>query len=121
MLKALAWVLPQEASVLVIVAIGFAVMVGLRRLALGLSGLLAWLVMTPVIDPLVDLGLSMMPLWALAVGGIGLGLYLLRVVLGTLLGREGAGHVIGRLVVSLVSGMFRLVTLPLRWLLRPRN
>ena len=118
MFELLSLFLPQEASVLVLVGIGFAVMFRLRRLAVGLTGLLAWMVLGSLFDPLIDAVFSMLPLWAVLPIGVLFVVWVVRTVLQTILGREGAGHVVGHLAIGFVRGLFRLSLLPLRLLVR---
>ena len=116
----LAWVLPDEAAVLVLIGIGFALIVGLRRVARGLFGLLAIMLVTPFLLPFIDVAIGAMPLWLLFVVGAVLCLALLRGALAVLVGRDAAGHAVGRIVAEVILGIVRLLFLPLRLLLGRR-
>lgn len=116
----LAWLLPDEAAVLVIVGIGFALIVGLRGVARGLLSLFVIMLLTPFLLPFIDVAIGAMPLWLLFVMGAALCLTLFRWALGVLVGRDAAGHAVGRIVAEMVLGIVRLLFLPLRLLLGRR-
>src|SRR6266540_3992660 len=117
----LAWVLPDEAAVLVIVGIGFALIVGLRRVARGLLGLLAIMILTPFLLPFIDVVIGAMPLWLLFVVGGTLCLALFRGALGVLVGRDAARHAVGHIVAEVILGIVRLLFLPLRLIVGRRS
>lgn len=116
----LAWLLPDEAIVLVVAGIGLALVIGLRRAARALFGLLVIMLLTPFLLPLVDVAIDAMPLWFVLLAGAALCLAILRAALGIMVGRDAAAHAIGRLVAEAVLGMLRLVFLPLRLLFARR-
>ena len=116
--------IPDSALVLVIVAIGFALMLGIirgRQAASMLGGLIVMILLTPFVGALVD-GL---PLWVLALLMIMTSLSVLRWCSNLLLGASVTDHMLGSLAADAVKagfwGIFFLLFLPLRvigWLLR---
>jgi len=117
----LAWVLPDEAAMLVLIGIAFALIVGLRRVARGLSGLLAFMLVAPVFLPLIDGALGAMPLWLMFVAFGVLCLALLRGALAMLLGPQAASEAVGHLAAEAILGVLRLFFLPMRLLFRGRR
>lgn len=117
----LAWLIPDEAAVLVVVAIGFAVMLGARRAAGSLGGLLLCMVLAPLFLPLIDAAVGVMPFWLLALGAVWIALTMFRSVLTLLVGRAAASAATGHLVATAVTALARLLVLPVRLLLGPRR
>lgn len=112
--------LPDEAFPLLVLGIGLAVMLGLltRRIWAVLVGLvIAPILLAPFVSSVID-GL---PAWLLLVGLLVVAWLLLRGLLELVLGREAAGHVLGELVIRTVSGIFSVILLPFRLLLRLRH
>jgi hypothetical protein len=109
--------LPDEALVLVIAAIGFAVMfriITLRALPAILGGILLIAMLSPFIDSLMDT----LPLWILLVLAIAFGLSLLRGFFSLFLGSRATDAMTGNLAASFLRGVFWLLFLPLTLLWR---
>jgi len=117
----LAWLLPDEAIVLVLVAIGFAVMVGARKAASALSILFFSIVAAPLLLPFIDLVVDAMPFWLLLIAGAWLVLVLARGLLGLAVGRQASNEVIGHVVGTGIVAAIRLLFLPLRLVFRGRR
>src|SRR5262245_34268537 len=105
----LAWLLPDEAIVLVLVAIGFAVILGTRRAAGALFILFLTVVITPLFLPLVDLVIESMPLWSLLIAGAWLVLALARGLLALFVGQHASNEIIGHVVGTGIVGAIRLL------------
>lgn len=112
----LAWLfIPDEWLVVIIVGIGLALIFGIVRAgtAFGLIGvILGMIILGPFIESLMD----SLDLWVLLLLLVIGALYVLRVVLSLVLGREGAGSFMGHLAYDLLSlpfgilaGLFRLL------------
>lgn len=105
---------PWAAPWVVTIAIG-AWIVGARRLATVLGVLL---VVDALAAPLIEPWLATVPLWALAAGGLVLGLLVVHDLVSLVFGRGVADHFVGqwllRLADYLILGPFRGI----RWLLR---
>jgi hypothetical protein len=98
--------LPDEALVLVIMAAGFALMLGFRRAAAGLLGtVVLFALLGPIIEGLVA-GRS--PGWQFLIIVL-VGLVLLRAVILLLLGRQTASHLAALLLHDLILLPFRTV------------
>ncbi len=117
-MQLLGWVLPSEAAVLVLVAIGFAVMVGLKGAARSLLGLLAVLVLSPLLMPFLGQVLDALPLWLLLILAVWLCMSFLRTVLSAVIGREAANTAVGHLASEGILGALKVMFLPIRWLFR---
>lgn len=123
----MSWILgllPDGAMVLVIMAIGFALMCGLlrpKRAFTMLGGLVLMLVLSPFISALVEA----LPFWLLAILLLLFGLSLLRALSNFVIGPGATDEMVGTLAADVVrSGVraaFFILTLPFRaigWLLR---
>jgi len=117
-MQLLAWFLPAEAAVLVVVAIGFAIMLGFKKAARGLLGLLLVLILSPLFMPLIDTVVDSLPWWLLVVVIAWFGVWMLRTLLSTVLGRDAANTAVGHLASEGILGALRLMVLPFRLLFR---
>jgi hypothetical protein len=116
--------IPDEALILVIVAIGFGLMLGIIRgkaAASMIGGLLLFIVLGPFVEALLEV----LPWWlTLVLLGVVL-LSLLRAFSSLLLGSRASDHMVGILAADVVRfcflGVFQILLMPFRivgWLLR---
>lgn len=112
-MQTLWWLLPDEALVLVIAALGCGVMVGLVRPA-AILWLLALLVLGPFIGLVADQLLAQLPPWlSIAILFFG-ALFVARQVFAAVFGRGVSDAIVGHLVGSLLIGLCRVALFPLR-------
>jgi len=111
------WLLPDGALPLVIVAAALGLMTGLisRGTAFGIIGIVIAIV---VFSPFAGVLLDALPLWAVLLLMLFLGLSFCRAVLNALIGQRAAAHTVGILVADVIRFFFRLVYWPFRLLLR---
>lgn len=79
-----------------------------RLLVFGAAGLV---VLPPLIEPILDEILTLIPTWMVVLVGFALTMYFVRLVLTVFLGKEGAGEFLGSLAAS---GARRLFAIPFR-------
>jgi hypothetical protein len=114
--------LPHEALPLLIVGVGLAMILGLLR-GRAVLGLLALLLLMPVMGPIGETLLAQLPPWVAWLLGAGLVLTLLRRLAAFLIGARAADTMVGTLAADLVRLAVRLLCLPLRlvwWAVRQR-
>lgn len=116
--------LPDQAMVLVIAAIGLALMIGVLRLR-SAGQILTGLILTLLLSPFIESFISLMPTWINLLLLLGIGWELVRALFDFVLGPRAADHMIGILAADVIRGLFRTVwlalTLPFRflgWVLR---
>lgn len=112
--------LPDEALPLLIVGVGLAMMLGILR-GRAVLGLLAMLLIAPVIGAVGEALLAQLPPWVAWMLLVGLGLALLRGLAALLLGPRAADTMVGSLAADLVRLAVRMFCLPLRlvwWVVR---
>jgi len=97
--------LPDEALVLVIVAIGFGLMVGIIRVRTAAS-LLGGLFLITLLGPFVEMLFESLPSWLTLMVLALICLSLLRAFLGLVLGRRASDHVVGILAADVVRFCF---------------
>jgi hypothetical protein len=112
--------LPDEALVLVIAAIGLALMVRLisGRAAATLLGTIVLLVLA---GPFVEALFEVLPAWVSLLILLALAIWVLRALAGLLIGQRAADHMVGILAADVVRILFALMFLPFRivgWLVR---
>lgn len=111
--------LPDEAVVLVIAAIGFALMIGILRLR-SADQILASLILMLLLSPFIESFISLLPSWINLLLLLGIGWALVRALFNFVLGQSAADHMIGILAADVIRGLFRAVwfalTLPFRFL-----
>jgi len=100
--------LPDEAMVLVIVAIGLALMLGLIRGRAAL-GLLGAVVLVLLAGPFIDALVAALPFWILLIVLLFLAVALFRGALSLLLGARAADEAVGNLAADVIRGGFRLL------------
>ncbi len=102
--------IPDEALLLIVLGLGFAVMFGLLtfRVALGLIVALA------VLPPFVEGVLGDLPPWVSLVLLAVIGLAILRGVAALLIGQRAADTMAGNLGADIVRLVVRIIILPLR-------
>jgi hypothetical protein len=109
--------LPDDALVLVIMGVGFALMIGLlsRGAAFRILGTVLLLVaLGPMLDPLIDL----IPWWAQILILAGIALAVLQALAAVFIGRLAAAHMVGILAADVVRFVFRALFAPVRWVFR---
>lgn len=110
----LAWLfIPDEWLVVIIAGIGLALILGIVRFGTAF-GLIGAIIGMALLGPFMESFLDSLDLWVLLLLLAVVGLYVLRVVLSLVLGREGAGSFMGHLAYDLFSLSFRI----LAWLVR---
>ena len=116
--------LPDEALILVIAAIGIGLLLGILsgRKALSLIGGIALMV---ILAPFVEALFASLPLWLMLLLFVGLVLSFLRGLSSAVLGDRASDHMVGTLAADIVRfcfvGSFKLLLMPFRiigWLLR---
>ncbi len=116
--------LPDQAMVLLIIGIGFALMFRIINLR-GAISLLAGLVIVILLSPFVEAVVESLPWWITILLLLIIGLSLLRAVSGTLIGSRATDEMVGSLGADVVRGalrfLFWLLAAPFRvfiWALR---
>lgn len=104
---------PDSALVLVIALIGLFVTIGVVKPRRA-GSLLGLLVLGVIAGPFLAVVLDAIPLTWLLLVMAGIGLWATRTFLTLLLGREGAGHVIGVAFVGAVKLVVWVLVIPLR-------
>ena len=124
MLRTLITFLPDSMRVLVIMAVGLCLIVGVISLGKAMR-CLGYLLLVLIAGPFYGVILKMLPGWLIAVLIVMLVWRTFRLIAEALLGRAGASHMIGILAADVVRGMFKwsliLATLPFRMLLNARR
>lgn len=113
------WMLiPDEALVLIIVGIAFALMFGLvsGRAALGL--VLGLVVLPILLAPFIELVLAGLPAWASLLVLLALALALLRALVAIFLGQRGSAHFVAILAADVVKVVFLAPFRIVRWVVR---
>ncbi|MGC8794146.1 MAG: hypothetical protein ACP5U2_12225 [Bryobacteraceae bacterium] len=123
-MKTLWWLLPDEAMVLVIAAIGLALMLRLIRGRTAM-GLLGTVVLLLLLGPFIDALLDLLPGWLLLLMLLLVAMALFRGILELFLGERAAAEAVGSLAADVIRFGFRLccrlLVLPFRvvgWMLR---
>lgn len=107
--------LPPETYILLVVAAGFALILGARRIAAFLLVMVVASIFLPVvIEPLLDA----MPLWLLLIVGILAGLAMLRGIMELLVGKASTDHVVGELIADSIKWSLMLPFRLIGWVLR---
>lgn len=104
----LAFLIPDNMLVLVIVGLGLALILGLVRPG-WVMGTLGWLLGIVILTPFIEAFIGALPWWILLILVVFLGFYLLRMFLELLLGREGAGRVMGQLALTILIFPFKVL------------
>lgn len=109
-MRTLLFWLPDEAMVLVVAAIGVALIIGFvsRRAALGLLGTV---VLVLLAGPFIDALLALLPGWLLLFVLLFAAAALFRGALSLLLGARAADEAVGVLAAEVIRAGFRLVFL----------
>lgn len=107
--------LPPETYVILIMLAGIALMLGARRVAAAIGIAVACGIFLPVI---IEPFLNLMPLWLLILGGIVVGLAMLRAISSVLIGERSTDHMVGALAADGVKAVLRALFWPLVWLIR---
>lgn len=102
------WFLPAGAEILVILGVGVLMMVGVlsRRRGFGIIGVLALFLLA---EPFIFALFNALPLWLCLLVVFAVGYVLLKKVLNVILGKEGAGHVLGHGFLWLLGLPFRVI------------
>ncbi len=110
------WLLPDNAMILVIVAIGFGLMLGLirRQAAMGMIGSI---VLCLILAPFVESLLGALPAWISMLIMIAVGISIFRGLASLFLGQYAASHMVGILAADVVKFFFRLIFFPFWFLL----
>ena len=109
------WALvPNEATILVVVGIAVAVMFGfMKRGQIGM--VLVGLVVLPIlVAPFFESLFASLPAWVSLVTLLVFGMLIARAVLQLCIGRRAADHVVGELTTRLILGVFHLFALPFK-------
>lgn len=111
-MQLLAFFLPAELAPLLFVIGALALIVGARRIAIGLIGIAAAVIILPsLLEPVFE----MLPLWVLALLFFYVGISLFRAVLEALVGRGAMNNALGILVADFIRALFRgLFRFPIR-------
>lgn len=113
------WMLiPDEALVLIVVGVAFALMFGLVS-GRGALGLVLGLVVLPVLlAPFIELVLAGLPAWASLLLLLALALALLRALVAIFLGQRGSSHFFAILAADVVKAVVLVPFRIVRWVFR---
>ena len=119
----IAWFfIPDEWFVVIIAGIGLALILGIVRSGTAF-GLIGTIIGMALLGPFIESFVDSLDLWVLILLMAIVGLYVLRLVLSLVLGKEGAGSFMGHLAYDLFSWPFRILAGLIRLLVtrRPRG
>jgi hypothetical protein len=106
-------IVPDAALPLLFLLAGLMLVLGFRRMALGL---LLSLILMALLSPLIESLFSALPLWISTLLLIVIGFWLLRGVVSLILGARATDHVVGILAADVIRMIFRMMFWPLRLL-----
>jgi len=107
--------LPQELLPLLVIGMALLSVVGLVR-PRRVLGLVVLILLLPIISMAVEEILAQLPWYVGVLLLVGLTTNVIRLVLQVFLGKEAAGHILGRAVVATFKGLCYLALLPFRGL-----
>jgi hypothetical protein len=99
--------IPDQALILVIVAVGIGLMIGLVSRSAAF-GIISFIVLYLLISPFIGALLDILPLWLLFLLMVFFVLSIGRTVLSSLFGRRATGHFVGHLMWFVFTLPFRI-------------
>ena len=112
-MQVLGWFIPNELAVLLIAAAGLALIAGARRTALLLLAVTAAIALRPVIAPLgrelFDTLLPFAPWWIVAILGVIVFFWIIRMLLKIFLSTNASEHVEGHAFIAIFRWLARML------------
>ncbi len=112
-MRALWFLIPDEALILVFVAAGLALTLGLVGLRTAL-GVLAVVLLLLSLGPFIEALIGALPLWLVLLLGLWVLLATGRALLALFIGRRAADEAVGSLAADTIKFFFKLCFLPFR-------